>query len=61
MEKLIYPKCFDCVHFLDTGDCRAFPNGIPTSIMLTVKHDKVFEGQVGTFIYESKNQSKDLN
>ncbi|MEI8087155.1 MAG: hypothetical protein WCG93_13175 [Paludibacter sp.] len=60
MENLRNPKCFDCTHYLDYGKCKAFPDSIPTTIFVNDSHHQIFEGQTGTFIYESKNQSKDL-
>ncbi|KAA6302929.1 MAG: hypothetical protein EZS26_000824 [Candidatus Ordinivivax streblomastigis] len=65
--------CFNCTHFCDNNNdgllsgCRAFPDGIPDSIMFTNQHNKPLkpystekylssldppiEGQKGDYIY----------
>ena len=49
--------CQGCDHFCTNNSdgllmgCRAFPEGIPRFIENKHSHDKIIEGQFGTFVY----------
>jgi hypothetical protein len=52
-EQLFEVHCNRCIHYLGWGKCKAFPNRIPKLILLwKIPHDKVFNSQVGDFIFE---------
>jgi hypothetical protein len=41
-------SCVDCKHFIKFWKCKAFPESIPSEIMLgRVEHDKPYEGDHG--------------
>ncbi|WP_289835420.1 hypothetical protein [uncultured Phocaeicola sp.] len=50
--------CFSCAHYYfnngesDTTGCRAFPQGIPSSVYGGYNHRKVVNGQVGSYVYQ---------
>ena len=49
-------KCMDCKHYDPTAmefSCKAFPNGIPESILMgKVGHTKPLPGQTNTMVFE---------
>ena len=49
-------QCTTCKHFhADDYYCRAFPDGIPDSILSgKQKHDNVLKSQVGEYVYIEK-------
>lgn len=48
-------QCLDCRYLRPlSGGCAAYPDGIPIEISEgEVKHDRVFDGQEGVFVFES--------
>ena len=55
------PICYNCKHYLSALNCMAFPlsKSIPDEILNGENnHDKIFEGQTGDFIFQSKKISK---
>ena len=58
--------CQGCDHFCSNNDdglltgCRAFPDGIPSFIENKHSHDKIIEGQVGTFVYTPSKRKLSL-
>lgn len=56
-----FPKCLTCKHYIpvkkrgDDNTCLAFPGKIPLEILNeNVIHDKIVEGQAGSYIYTRK-------
>jgi len=53
----INPICDKCIHLASNNNdglmhgCRAFPDGIPNSILFSNKHNKKHKFQKGDFIY----------
>jgi hypothetical protein len=48
-ETLTYlSECMKCKHFITTGHCKAYPDGIPMDIWTaTTKHDATRKGDHG--------------
>ncbi|MGJ8594134.1 MAG: hypothetical protein ACSHXF_16410 [Aquaticitalea sp.] len=45
--------CFKCKHWFEfAGGCRAFPDGIPDSILVSNKHNRPIVNQKNDFVYE---------
>lgn len=51
--------CFTCMHWshFETG-CKAFPEGMPDSILQKNKHDKPLKDQTNKLVYESVQKDK---
>lgn len=49
--------CFNCIHFHSNNKdglmnaCRAFPDGIPDSILESNNHNRIIGGQKNDFVY----------
>lgn len=58
---MIISRCLACKHFIEvTSDkmiiCKAYPKGVPNEVRsMKFTHDKVLEGQKGTFVYEERD------
>lgn len=50
--KQIKIACNTCKFYTDSGNCKAFPKGIPSSVLLGDKHDKPLPGQENLIVYE---------
>ncbi len=49
--------CLKCKYRLGKRSCKAFPEKIPLSVYSgMVEHNKILEGQVGTFVYEPSDE-----
>lgn len=46
--------CFNCAHWDNIEGCKAFPNGIPDTILLTNIHDKPLPGQGNNLVFKTK-------
>jgi hypothetical protein len=48
-------KCNKCLHFDKSGNCLAFPDGIPLAITSgVVLHDRPTQGQENNVVFEPK-------
>lgn len=48
--------CFKCKHFRPVkGGCKAFPDGIPDSILQSNSHSKPIKGQKNEVVFEKGN------
>lgn len=54
---IVNSPCRDCIHnYANNGEgingCRAFPEGIPTNVLLPNGHSKHIPGQKGDYIFK---------
>ena len=56
-SEFFMPDCNRCVHFEGKNICKAFPEGIPGDILEGEKHNKIWPGQTGAYVFE-KEQNK---
>jgi hypothetical protein len=59
-EKITIPVCFDCKHFINDGKytCKAFPDGIPTKILISKNfHTVPLPGQVNDIAFSPKKEN----
>ncbi|MFK7770901.1 MAG: hypothetical protein AB8F94_02135 [Saprospiraceae bacterium] len=55
MRKLT--QCMKCVHQMEGRKCSAYPKEIPYTILSDkINHNKIFEDQVGDYIYNPKKE-----
>ena len=59
---MIISRCLSCKHFIKFTQkelfCKAYPYGIPTKVWsFNFIHDRVLEGQIGTYVYEEGRRS----
>lgn len=53
--------CIKCKHRFENTKCKAFPNRIPKEILGgLIRHEIVIEGQVGDYVYEIKEEFKEI-
>jgi hypothetical protein len=54
-----HPICEDCLYFSTDFTCKAFPKGIPDSILFSdKKHTSHVEGQVGNYVFVLRKEKK---
>ncbi|WP_179320362.1 cytoplasmic protein [Winogradskyella helgolandensis] len=56
MTSVIDLICFKCKHWHEFDDgCKAFPEGIPDSILIRNKHAKPIKNQKNNLVFECDN------